>query len=135
MNGAIGCGDKLNNKNDIGSTPISISKFNKPLNDKKFINIGAGYYHSIALTDKNEIYTWGYNGCYNSCIYNINNNDNNQNNNNNKNNKQKRKKIYNPHYVDINSVFNNNDNYKKYSNKKILKIFGGFYSSILMVQE
>ena len=102
----------------------------------KCIEISAGYYHSMAVTEDMRLYTFGYNGGYNSCIADINDP--------NLLNSQQRppKKYFKPHLVDLKQYFNNNQKLKREYNKDldnepptILKIFGGFYSSILMLKD
>ena len=36
----------------------------KNLNDKKIVQISAGYYHSVATDEEGKVYTWGSNGSY-----------------------------------------------------------------------
>ena len=127
MNGALGIGMNIN---ENGSIPVCLSSYNKELCNKKIIEIGAGYYHSMILSEDNKLYTFGYNGCYNSCIADINDN-----------NYRPTKKFYVPHFVNIKKYFLNNNKLKKQYGKNInlyppqlVQIFGGFYSSVLMLK-
>ena len=45
--------------------PICISDISDNiLNDKKIVQISAGYYHSVATDEEGKVYTWGSNGSY-----------------------------------------------------------------------
>ena len=139
MNGALGVGQ--NNRKDNGTIPIKISKYNKEFNEIIAIDIAAGYYHSMVLTQNKQLYTFGYNGGYNSCIADINPLNNNNNNNNIMINRAP-KKFFKPHLVDLKQYFKNNHKLNQQYGRdidneppEVLKIFGGFYSSILMLKD
>ena len=61
--GQLGC-DKLNKRIIL---PILVES----LSDKKIIDVRCGIYHTIALTNKRELYCWGANN-YGQCFQNIN---------------------------------------------------------------
>eukprot|EP01084_Bolivina_argentea_P109267 195286_1 len=136
MNGALGIGQTNENQ----AVPAAVSHYNEEFKEIKCNDIAAGYYHSIALTDDNKLYTFGYNGTYNSCVANV-NDYNNENENENVINRAP-KKFFKPHFVDLKKYFNNNDYLKQQYGKDledkppvVLRIFGGFYSSILMLKD
>lgn len=55
--GVFGQGDETSTSH---KKPVLVDYFVK--NKQKIVDMAVGQYHTIALTDKGEVYSWGYGG-------------------------------------------------------------------------